>query len=154
MASSPFNTLGQQLRASYNQYKAYCNLRRTRRHVVIDIFFNEMIRPNVKKVLIQNAKEGRSWGYVYTYPKNLYVVLKQEFGKKSSIEYSEHWVKDAYHIFELIHDNRFVQMMTEIEEELSDTYTAIRMYRTENIDNEEKYNGIWVEWTNINVYEA
>jgi len=145
-----FNTFGAELRASYNQYKAYCNLRTVRRQRVIDLFFDQMIRPNVKNVLIKNAKEGRSWGYVYTYPKDLYVVLNQGFGKQSkpSLNYSEHWVKDGYHIFELIHDHRFVQLMAQIEQELSDAYTVVRIHRTESIDNEGKFNGVWVEWYN------
>ena len=143
-------TFGAELRASYNQYKAYCNARTLRRQRVIDLFFNEKIRTNVKTVLIKNAKEGRSWGYVYTYPKDFYVVLNQEFGKQSkpSLQYSNHWVKDAYHIFELMNDHRFVQLMAQVEQELSDGYTVVRVHRTENIDNEEKFNGVWVEWYN------
>uniref|UniRef100_A0A6C0CU36 Uncharacterized protein n=1 Tax=viral metagenome TaxID=1070528 RepID=A0A6C0CU36_9ZZZZ len=149
--ASPFNTFGAELRASYNQYKAYCNVRTLRSQRVIDLFFAEMIRPNVKNVLLKNAKEGRSWGYVYTYPKDLYVVLNQGFGKQSKpvLTYSDHWVKDSYQIYELIHHNHhFVKLMAQVEEELSDAYTVVRIHRTESIDNEEKFNGVWVEWYN------
>lgn len=150
MASSPFNTFGAELRANYNQYKAYCNTRKLRRQRVIDLFFNERIRPNVKNILLQSSKEGRNWGYVYTYPKDLYVVLNQDFGKQSNtyLQYSNRWVKDSYHIIELINDHRFVQLMAQVEQELSDAYTVVRLHRTEDVDNENKYNGVWVEWYN------
>jgi len=150
MASS-FNTFGAELRASYNQYKAYCNLRTQRRQRVIDLFFNERVRSNVKNVLIQNAKEGRFWGYVYTYPKDLYIVLNQGFGQqyKPFLQYSNRWMKDSYHILELINDHHFVQLIAQVEQELSDAHTVVRLHRKENVNNEEKFNGIWVEWYNI-----
>ena len=154
MASSPFNTFGAELRASYNKYKAYCNLRNHRRQRVVELFFADRIRPNVKTVLLKSAEEGRTWGYVYTYPKDLYVVLHQGFGKQNKpfLQYSDRWVKDGYHIFELIHDHRFVQLMAQMEQELSDSMSVVRLYRTENIDNEGKFNGIWVEWTNTTLF--
>lgn len=149
--TSPFNTFGAELRASYNQYKAYCNLRTQRRQRVIDLFFNERVRSNVKNVLIQNAKEGRFWGYVYTYPKDLYIVLNEEFGKQTKpfLQYSNRWMKDSYHIVELIYDHRFVQLMAQIEQELSDAHTVVRLRRAENINKENQFSGIWVEWFNI-----
>ena len=150
MGSSPFNTFGAELRASYNKYKAYTTMRTQRRNRVVDLFFNEMIRPKVKPILLTNAAAGRTWGFIYTYPKDLYVVLNEGFGKqsKSILQYSNRWIKDGYHIYELIHDNRFVQLMAQMEQELSDAYTVVRMYRTENIDNGGKFSGIWVEWKN------
>jgi|APGre2960657444_1045066.scaffolds.fasta_scaffold31091_2 hypothetical protein len=140
----------ERINAVYNKYKEYTNQRNQNRIEIATIFFNQFILPNVESTLIRHAGTGKKWGYVYTFPKNCYIM--RDTDALELVNISNGWRKGSFHIVEIIKETIFIQLKTSLEQHMSDDTTGVRIHFADEIDNEGLYSGFWAEWYSISPF--